>query len=81
MQCRLKPLGKHCTWILPVQCSPKSIKTIMNKNLSYAMLSGVSWTTLHKESTCAMLSGASWTTLHKVFTCVKDYERFNLKTL
>ena len=56
MQCCLKPLGQHCTWILPVQCSPKSIKTIMNKKFSCVMLSGVSWTTLHKEFTCAMLS-------------------------
>ena len=40
-------LRQHCTRILPVQCSPKSITTTLNKIFSCAMLSEASWTTLN----------------------------------
>ena len=54
-QCCLEPLGHHCTRILPMQWSPKSIKTTLSSISSSAMLSGASWTTLHKDFNCAML--------------------------
>ena len=41
---------------LPVQCSPKSIKTTLDRFFSFAMFSGASCTTLHKVFTCTMLS-------------------------
>ena len=35
---------------------PKSIKTTLKMTLSYAMLSGTSWATLHRVLTCSMLT-------------------------
>ena len=55
----LESLGQHCTEILPVQCCPKSITTLLNRIFSCKMLSGASWTTLHKVFTCAMFSPKS----------------------
>ena len=31
MQCCLEPLGQHCIGFLPMQCCPKSIKTVLRK--------------------------------------------------
>ena len=51
-----------------MQCCPKSIKTTLNKNFSYVMLSGASQTTLHRFLTCTMLSLEYMTKLHKIFS-------------
>ena len=54
--CCLKPQGQHCIRSWPVQRCPESIKTILNRIFSCALLSGASWTTLHKVFTCVMLA-------------------------
>ena len=56
MQFCLEPLGQYCIGFSPVQCYSKSIKTTLNRIISYAMLSRATQTTLHKILTCAMLS-------------------------
>ena len=47
-QCCLESLSQNCIEFCHVQCSPKSIKTILNRMFYYAMLSGASVTTLHR---------------------------------
>ena len=55
IQSFLEPLEQHCIGFSVAQCCPKSIKTTLHRNFSYATLSGAFWTTLHKIFTCAML--------------------------
>ena len=80
VQCCLEPLRQHSTGFWPVQSCPKSIKTILNKIFSCALLSGVSGTTLHRVVICIMLCCiVFWpaqccpksikTTLNRIFSC------------
>ena len=56
VQCCLEPHGQHCLGYLLVQCCPKSFKTALNRIFPYAVLSGISWATLHNILTCAILA-------------------------
>ena len=67
VQCCLEPIGQHCTRLLPVQCCPHSIKTILNRNFSCAMWSWANWTKLHKIFTCVMLSQEYWDNIKQEF--------------
>ena len=55
MQSCLEPLGQHCVGFSAVQSYPKSIKTILHRIFSYALLPGASQILLHKVLTCAKL--------------------------
>ena len=56
VHCCLKSQWQHFLWYLPVQYSPRSIKTTLNKIFPSAMLPGASFARSHKIFTRAMLS-------------------------
>ena len=49
-----KHFGQSCIGFWLVQGCSKNIKAKLHKTFSYAMLSGVSWTTLYRDFTCAV---------------------------
>ena len=48
--------GQDYTTILAMECCTNSIKTTFNSIFSHAVLSRVSWTTLHKNLACPVMS-------------------------
>ena len=65
----LESLRQHCTRILPVECRPKSITTILNKIFSCAMLSEASWTTLNNILLVQYSTESIQTTFNRNFFC------------